>query len=576
MPSLRGRWSTSTSRSRAARRSAIWPVPSGEPSSTTSTRCSRRWRRAGAARPARSPRCSRPRCRSAGRARRRTWARTLTRGTSSQNAEIADGLRGAGHPVRARRRGRLPRAGLPQRREGHPRLRRVRGGDGRAGRAPRSWRASARRSPRRSTRWSAEGDIPAADKLKAQDPRRAWCRSPASRVWAPSARALLHEELGVETHRRPAQGGRGGPAQGRARVRRQGRGERARRARGRRRRHGRRRARCCPRRWPSARSWSRGCASTRRRSGWSWPAAPGAWPTRARTSTSWPRRATPGAGRGLRRAARDRRGDHLRGGGRQGGHPPGPARGPAHRARGQLRQPAPALHRLGPPQRGAAHGGGEEGAARERVRRGRGRDLARPTRARPRRRSTSCWAWPTIEPELREDRGELEAARDGELPELMRLEDIRGDLHCHTTASDGRNTIAEMAAGARRSAATSTSPITDHSATPRLRQRRDRPTSCGARSSAWRQVDEKLEDFRVLAGTETNVLPDGVPGLRRRAARAARLGRGQRAHLLPHVRGRDDRADGDRDRAPAGGRDRPPHRPADRPARALRAGRGPR
>src|SRR5919112_2536299 len=50
-----------------------------------------------------------------------------------------------------------------------------------------------------------------------------------------------------------------------------------------------------------------------------------------------------------------------------------------------------------------------------------------------------------IEPELRENRGELRAARDGELPELITLEDIRGELHCHTVASDGRQTIEQMA-----------------------------------------------------------------------------------------------------------------------------------
>ena len=54
-----------------------------------------------------------------------------------------------------------------------------------------------------------------------------------------------------------------------------------------------------------------------------------------------------------------------------------------------------------------------------------------------------------IEPELREDRGELAAAADGgdALPALVGLHDIRGDLHSHTIASDGHNTIEEMARG---------------------------------------------------------------------------------------------------------------------------------
>ncbi|MEK6227811.1 MAG: DNA polymerase/3'-5' exonuclease PolX [Actinomycetota bacterium] len=114
-------------------------------------------------------------------------------------------------------------------------------------------------------------------------------------------------------------------------------------------------------------------------------------------------------------------------------------------------------------------------------------------------------AW--VPPELRENRGELEAARDGGLPELVRLEDIRGDLHCHTTASDGRNTIAEMAAGARDRGYDYLA-ITDHSAShgfgnevtaEELRRQIERVAA----------ADEKIEDFRILAGSEVNVLPDG-------------------------------------------------------------------
>ena len=56
---------------------------------------------------------------------------------------------------------------------------------------------------------------------------------------------------------------------------------------------------------------------------------------------------------------------------------------------------------------------------------------------------------PYIEPELREDRGEIDAAREGRLPRLVRLEDIRGNLHCHTADSDGRYSIEEMAEAAR-------------------------------------------------------------------------------------------------------------------------------
>src|SRR4051812_14183050 len=57
---------------------------------------------------------------------------------------------------------------------------------------------------------------------------------------------------------------------------------------------------------------------------------------------------------------------------------------------------------------------------------------------------------PWIPPELREDRGELRAAAEDALPELVRLEDLRGDLHCHTTLSDGRNSLEQMAEAAQR------------------------------------------------------------------------------------------------------------------------------
>ncbi len=68
-----------------------------------------------------------------------------------------------------------------------------------------------------------------------------------------------------------------------------------------------------------------------------------------------------------------------------------------------------------------------------------------------------------IEPELRENRGELEAAANGTLPKLIELGDLRGDLHCHTTASDGTASIEEMAMAAR-AAGYEYLAITDHSA----------------------------------------------------------------------------------------------------------------
>src|SRR5829696_1351815 len=70
---------------------------------------------------------------------------------------------------------------------------------------------------------------------------------------------------------------------------------------------------------------------------------------------------------------------------------------------------------------------------------------------------------PYIEPELREGRGEIEAGDTGELPELIAVEDIHGDLHCHTTLSDGRNSLDQMAQAARGRGYAYLA-VTDHSA----------------------------------------------------------------------------------------------------------------
>ena len=126
----------------------------------------------------------------------------------------------------------------------------------------------------------------------------------------------------------------------------------------------------------------------------------------------------------------------------------GAALRPARRSAGVVRQPAPALHRLEGAQRRAARGGGAEGALGLRVRDHRGRDRHGPLRSRPRRRSTRSSATRWIPPELRENLGELDAARRNELPELVELADIRGDLHTHTTWSDGKNSLEEMVARA--------------------------------------------------------------------------------------------------------------------------------
>jgi len=113
-----------------------------------------------------------------------------------------------------------------------------------------------------------------------------------------------------------------------------------------------------------------------------------------------------------------------------------------------------------------------------------------------------------IEPELREGRGELKAAREGELPQLIELGDIKGDLHSHTTLSDGRNTLAEMAeAGRDRGYAYMA--ITDHSASHGFG---DHVTA----ERLWERIEEVREwnkgkrGFRLLAGSEINIGLDGA------------------------------------------------------------------
>jgi DNA polymerase (family 10) len=112
-----------------------------------------------------------------------------------------------------------------------------------------------------------------------------------------------------------------------------------------------------------------------------------------------------------------------------------------------------------------------------------------------------------IPPELRENRGELDAARDGKLPELITIDDIRGDLHCHTTASDGRNSIEEMAAMAIERGYKYLA-ITDHSASHGFGND-VQPDELLRQVERIRQIDSKLKGFDLLAGSEVNVLPDG-------------------------------------------------------------------
>jgi len=110
-----------------------------------------------------------------------------------------------------------------------------------------------------------------------------------------------------------------------------------------------------------------------------------------------------------------------------------------------------------------------------------------------------------IEPELRENRGELEAAAAGTLPALVELTDLRGDLHCHTTASDGTASIEEMALSARQ-AGYEYLAITDHSASFGFGDEVD-PNRLREQIKRIRSLS--VDGLQLLAGSEVNILPDG-------------------------------------------------------------------
>jgi DNA polymerase (family X) len=127
-----------------------------------------------------------------------------------------------------------------------------------------------------------------------------------------------------------------------------------------------------------------------------------------------------------------------------------------------------------------------------------------------------------IEPELREDRGELAAARasfaaarQGDepaggpgLPDLIAVDDIRGDLHCHTTASDGHQTVLEMARAAQARGYEYVA-ITDHSASHGFGNHVT-PDELRRQIERVNDANQKLgDDFTLLAGSEVNILPDG-------------------------------------------------------------------
>ena len=114
---------------------------------------------------------------------------------------------------------------------------------------------------------------------------------------------------------------------------------------------------------------------------------------------------------------------------------------------------------------------------------------------------------PVIPPELREDRGEIDAARRGRLPRLVQLDDLRGDLHCHSRATDGRDTIEAMARAAAARGYEYLS-INDHSRHVTVAHGLDRRRLL-QQVRAIDRLNAKLEGITVLKSVEVDILEDG-------------------------------------------------------------------
>ncbi|NUN71135.1 MAG: DNA polymerase/3'-5' exonuclease PolX [Bacteroidetes bacterium] len=112
-----------------------------------------------------------------------------------------------------------------------------------------------------------------------------------------------------------------------------------------------------------------------------------------------------------------------------------------------------------------------------------------------------------VEPELREDLGEVEAAAEDRLPELVTMKDIRGTFHCHTNYSDGQNTLAEMAAAAQAMGWEYLG-IADHSKVAAYANGLNEARV----KKQHKEIDAlnaKFKGFRLFKGTEVDILPNG-------------------------------------------------------------------
>jgi DNA polymerase (family 10) len=112
-----------------------------------------------------------------------------------------------------------------------------------------------------------------------------------------------------------------------------------------------------------------------------------------------------------------------------------------------------------------------------------------------------------IEPELREDRGEIEAAQKKSLPKLIQESEIKGDLHVHSKWSDGTTSIEEIAKAAQKMGYQYVA-LCDHSQSLRIAHGLDE-TRLMKQIEEIDRINEKLKDFQILKGTEVDILTDG-------------------------------------------------------------------
>jgi len=113
-----------------------------------------------------------------------------------------------------------------------------------------------------------------------------------------------------------------------------------------------------------------------------------------------------------------------------------------------------------------------------------------------------------IEPELRENRGEIEAAKENKLPRLVKHDDIKGDLHVHSNYSDGFETIEAIAEKSLRLGYQYVG-ITDHSQSLRVAHGLSKEQIVKKKKEI-EKINKKLDNFRILCGTECDIKPDGT------------------------------------------------------------------